>query len=95
MGSALPPGTCAARLMLFVGGPSTEGAGKVVEKELSEPIRSHEVRMMLILPTPHHPSKLGLQCASIGHASIPQVVRSAASQLNGFCLSGDAIACCI
>ena len=46
MGSALPPGTCAARLMLFVGGPSTEGAGKVVEKELSEPIRSHEVRMM-------------------------------------------------
>ncbi len=44
MGAALPAGTCAARLMLFVGGPSTEGAGKVVDKELSEPIRSHEVR---------------------------------------------------
>ncbi|EIE23773.1 COP-II coat subunit [Coccomyxa subellipsoidea C-169] len=42
MGAALQPGMCAARLMLFVGGPSTEGAGKVVEKELSEPIRSHE-----------------------------------------------------
>ncbi len=44
MGAALPAGTCAARLMLFVGGPSTEGAGKVVDKELSEPIRSHEAR---------------------------------------------------
>ncbi|KAK9905677.1 hypothetical protein WJX75_004485 [Coccomyxa subellipsoidea] len=42
MGAALQPGACAARLMLFVGGPSTDGAGKVVEKELSEPIRSHE-----------------------------------------------------
>lgn len=43
MGAALPQGSCAARAMLFVGGPSTEGAGKVVDKELSEPIRSHEV----------------------------------------------------
>lgn len=43
MGGALPQGSCAARAMLFVGGPSTEGAGKVVDKELSEPIRSHEV----------------------------------------------------
>lgn len=43
MGAALPQGACAARMMLFVGGPSTEGAGKVVDKELSEPIRSHEV----------------------------------------------------
>ena len=44
MGAALPAGACAARLMLFVGGPSTEGSGKVVDKELSEPIRSHEAR---------------------------------------------------
>ena len=42
-GAALPAGSCAARMMLFVGGPSTEGAGKVVDRELSEPIRSHEV----------------------------------------------------
>ncbi len=35
---------CAARLLLFVGGPSTEGGGKVVDKELSEPIRSHKAR---------------------------------------------------
>ena len=47
MGAALQPGACAARLMLFVGGPSTDGAGKVVEKELSEPIRSHEVGVSL------------------------------------------------
>ena len=44
MGAALPQGACAARMLLFVGGPSTEGAGKVVDRELSEPIRSHEVR---------------------------------------------------
>ena len=43
MGAALPQGACAARMLLFVGGPSTEGAGKVVDRELSEPIRSHEV----------------------------------------------------
>ena len=45
-GAALPAGSCAARVMLFVGGPSTEGAGKVVDKELSEPIRSHEVPLV-------------------------------------------------
>ena len=50
MAAALPLGTCAARLMLFVGGPSTEGGGKVVDRELSEPIRSHEAR------THHSPS---------------------------------------
>ncbi len=33
------------RLLLFVGGPATEGPGRVVEKELSEPIRSHKVRV--------------------------------------------------
>jgi protein transport protein SEC23 len=28
--------------MLFVGGPCTEGAGKVINRELSEEIRSHK-----------------------------------------------------
>ena len=43
MAACLPPGTGAARLMLFVGGPTTIGPGKVVEKDLQEPIRSHKV----------------------------------------------------
>ncbi len=42
--AALPKGNCAVRIMLFVGGPTTEGGGQVVDKELSEPIRSHKVR---------------------------------------------------
>lgn len=39
MGGCLPAGSGAARLMLLVGGPCTEGGGKVVDKELTEPIR--------------------------------------------------------
>lgn len=31
-----------ARIMAFVGGPSTEGVGSIVSKNLSEPIRSHK-----------------------------------------------------
>lgn len=31
-----------ARIMAFVGGPSTEGLGSIVSKNLSEPIRSHK-----------------------------------------------------
>lgn len=31
-----------ARIMAFIGGPSTEGAGSIVSKNLSEPIRSHK-----------------------------------------------------
>uniref|UniRef100_A0A804MNW7 Protein transport protein SEC23 n=1 Tax=Zea mays TaxID=4577 RepID=A0A804MNW7_MAIZE len=31
-----------ARIMAFVGGPSTEGPGPIVSKSLSEPIRSHK-----------------------------------------------------
>ncbi|KAL4422806.1 hypothetical protein ABPG75_009003 [Micractinium tetrahymenae] len=42
MGGCLPAGSGAGRLMLLVGGPCTEGAGKVVDKELTEPIRSHK-----------------------------------------------------
>lgn len=44
MGGCLGALHCAARMLLFVGGPSTEGGGKVVDKELSEPIRSHKAR---------------------------------------------------
>eukprot|EP00884_Botryococcus_braunii_P021827 jgi/Botrbrau1/8328/Bobra.0081s0017.1 len=42
MGGCLLPGSCQARLLLFVGGPSTEGLGKVVDSDLGEPIRSHK-----------------------------------------------------
>lgn len=58
MGAALQQGMCAARLMLFVGGPSTEGAGKVVDKDLSEPIRSHEVGLSSLMPETVKPSAL-------------------------------------
>ena len=39
MGGCLPAGSGAARLILLVGGACTEGGGKVVDKELTEPIR--------------------------------------------------------
>lgn len=42
MGGCLPAGSGAARLILLVGGACTEGGGKVVDKELTEPIRSHK-----------------------------------------------------
>ncbi|KAF7849952.1 hypothetical protein BT93_L0092 [Corymbia citriodora subsp. variegata] len=38
---ACVPGS-GARIMAFVGGPSTEGQGAIVSKSLSEPIRSHK-----------------------------------------------------
>ncbi|KAI4372647.1 hypothetical protein MLD38_010850 [Melastoma candidum] len=38
---ACVPGS-GARIMAFVGGPSTEGLGAIVSKSLSEPIRSHK-----------------------------------------------------
>eukprot|EP00897_Mesotaenium_endlicherianum_P006752 jgi/Mesen1/6104/ME000310S05206 len=38
---ACVPGT-GARIVAFVGGPCTEGAGTIVSKDLSEPIRSHK-----------------------------------------------------
>jgi len=47
--AALPKGNCAVRIMLFVGGPTTEGGGQVVDKELSEPIRSHKARSLSLL----------------------------------------------
>lgn len=40
--AALAASAGAVRIMLFVGGPITEGGGQVVGKELQEPIRSHK-----------------------------------------------------
>lgn len=48
MGAALMGSTCAARLMLFVGGPSTSGNGKIVDTELTEAIRSHKVHAVAV-----------------------------------------------
>ncbi|KAJ6680729.1 PROTEIN TRANSPORT PROTEIN SEC23 [Salix purpurea] len=38
----VPPGQRASRILAFIGGPSTEGLGAIVSKNLSEPIRSHK-----------------------------------------------------
>ena len=65
--AALPKGNCAVRIMLFVGGPTTEGGGQVVDKELSEPIRSHKVRICGSLANPCASSSSQLQ-----HSSLPQ-----------------------
>lgn len=43
MNGALMGVSCAVRIMLFVGGPSTTGGGMIVNTELSEAIRSHKV----------------------------------------------------
>lgn len=98
MGSALPPGTCAARLMLFVGGPSTEGAGKVVEKELSEPIRSHEVCMLCWLFSSclliANPNKQFLSLL-LSHASALSLEELNACELEWLWLSGSVIIGCI
>ena len=37
-----PADMCPVRIMLFVGGPTTEGGGQVVGKELEQSIRSHK-----------------------------------------------------
>ncbi|KAL6762935.1 hypothetical protein V8C86DRAFT_2509254 [Haematococcus lacustris] len=42
LGACLPAGNCQARILSFVGGPCTEGAGKVVNRELAEEMRSHK-----------------------------------------------------
>lgn len=42
VGSSVPPGNCQVRIMAFVGGPCTDGAGKVVNRELADEMRSHK-----------------------------------------------------
>jgi hypothetical protein len=39
MSASVPPGSCMARIMLFTGGPGTEGLGKVIGRDLTEEIR--------------------------------------------------------
>lgn len=43
MRACLSTGGNTCRLMLFAGGPCTEGPGKVVSRELTEHMRSHKV----------------------------------------------------
>ena len=70
--AALPPGTCAARVLLLVGGPSTDGAGAVVGRPLAEPIRSH--KDLAKDAAPHftkackHYAALAASLAGAGHA---------------------------
>lgn len=45
LGASVPVGNCQARILSFIGGPCTEGLGKVVNRELAEDIRSHKVCM--------------------------------------------------
>lgn len=42
LSASVPSGICASRIMLFVGGPCTEGAGRIVAREQTEEIRSHK-----------------------------------------------------
>jgi len=42
LGATVPPGSAAAHIMLFVGGPCTEGPGMVIGRDLTEEIRSHK-----------------------------------------------------
>eukprot|EP00878_Enallax_costatus_P011529 GHUV01012035.1.p1 GENE.GHUV01012035.1~~GHUV01012035.1.p1 ORF type:complete len:713 (+),score=230.46 GHUV01012035.1:401-2539(+) len=42
MSASIPPGSCMARVMLFTGGPTTEGMGKIVNRDLTEEVRSHK-----------------------------------------------------
>lgn len=39
MSSSIPPSSCMARIMLFTGGPTTEGMGKIVNRDLTEEVR--------------------------------------------------------
>ncbi len=49
MAGCLPAGSCAARIMLFAGGPPTVGSGKVVDMELVQPIRSAILLRLMLL----------------------------------------------
>ena len=56
--------------MLFVGGPSTIGSGKIVNTEFAEAIRSHKVNHQIVLYPfpPHHPPPLLPQWLRFGEA---------------------------
>ncbi|KAJ8626048.1 hypothetical protein MRB53_019355 [Persea americana] len=67
---ACVPGS-GARIMAFVGGPSTEGSGAIVSKNLSDPIRSHKDLDKDAAPHYHKAVKfyegLGKQLVNQGH----------------------------
>ncbi|DBA68065.1 TPA: hypothetical protein ACH3X2_014085 [Trebouxia sp. C0005] len=72
MAGCLPAGSCAARIMLFAGGPPTVGSGKVVDMELVQPIRSHKDLMKEAAPHYKKARKfydgLAAQLVQQGHA---------------------------
>jgi len=43
LGASLPSGNCQARILAMIGGPCTEGGGRVVGRDLVEEMRSHKV----------------------------------------------------
>lgn len=89
MSGALMGVFCAARLMLFVGGPSTCGSGMIVTTELSDAIRSHKVR---------HCSTIASGRAADGACCVPSLPSASAIvygenhwQRSEDCLSGSMI----
>ncbi|KAF5842832.1 COP-II coat subunit [Dunaliella salina] len=42
LGASLPTGNCQVRILAMIGGPCTEGSGRVVSRDLSEEMRSHK-----------------------------------------------------
>jgi len=94
----------AARVMLFTGGPVTEGPGKVVSDELKEPIRSHTD---LIKENAKHTKKsskffseLSKRAVSVGHivdifaCSLDQLglheMQELVKRTGGLCVLADA-----
>lgn len=61
-----------ARIMLFVGGPCSQGPGQVVDDELKHPIRSHhdihKDNAQFMKKATKHFDGLALRAATNGHA---------------------------
>jgi len=104
--ACLPAGLCAARILLLVGGPSTDGPGRVVERSLAEPIRSHKDLAKDAAPLFAKAAKfyagLGASMAAAGHAldvfacSLDQVglaeMRPALERTGGVAVQADTFA---
>lgn len=61
LGLSVPTGSASAHILAFIGGPCSEGSGKVVGRELSEEIRSHKVSSQVTLSPIAWFSCLGLE----------------------------------
>jgi protein transport protein SEC23 len=74
-----------ARIMLFVGGPCTEGAGKVINRELSEEIRSHKDLAKDGAPHFRKAKKYydGLALELVTHGHIMDIFSCALDQVSG------------